>query len=86
MLYGKYILIKKLIKGQVPVVGSTLTNSTSIIEGAGSIPGLAQWGKGSGFAMSYSVGYRLSLDPKLLWLWCRPAGVALIRLLAWEPP
>ena len=22
----------------------------------------------------------------LLWLWCRPAGAALIRPLAWEPP
>ena len=21
-----------------------------------------------------------------LWLWCRPAAVALVRLLAWEPP
>ena len=21
-----------------------------------------------------------------LWLWCRPAAVALIRCLAWEPP
>ena len=22
----------------------------------------------------------------LLWLWCRPAATAAIRLLAWEPP
>ena len=22
----------------------------------------------------------------LLWLWCRPTAVALIRPLAWEPP
>ena len=27
-----------------------------------------------------------SLDPELLWLWHRPAAVALIRPLAWEPP
>ena len=27
-----------------------------------------------------------SSDPALLWLWHRPAAVALIRLLAWEPP
>ena len=26
------------------------------------------------------------LDPKLLWLWCRPAATALIQPLAWEPP
>ena len=37
---------------------------------AGSIPGLASWIK----------------DLALLWLWCRPAAVAPIRPLAWEPP
>ena len=37
---------------------------------AGSIPGLAQWVK----------------DLALLWLWCRPAAVAPIGLLAWDPP
>ena len=26
------------------------------------------------------------LSPELLWLWCRPAAVAPIRPLAWEPP
>ena len=25
-------------------------------------------------------------DSALLWLWCRPAAVALIQPLAWEPP
>ena len=39
-------------------------------EVAGLTPGLAQWIK----------------DLALLWLWCRPAAVALIRPLAWEPP
>ena len=34
--------------------------------------------------MSCGVGQRLGSD--LLWLWCRPAAVALIRPLAWEPP
>ena len=31
-------------------------------------------------------GARCSLDPTLLWLWCRPASVALIGPLAWELP
>ena len=26
------------------------------------------------------------MDLALLWLWCRPAAVAPIRPLAWEPP
>ena len=36
--------------------------------------------------MSCGVGHRHGLDPALLWLWFRPAAVALIRPLAWEPP
>ena len=36
--------------------------------------------------MSYGVGHRRSSDPALLWLWCRPAAVAPIGPLAWEPP
>ena len=36
--------------------------------------------------MSCGVGHRLGLDPVLLWLWCRPSTVALIRSLAWELP
>ena len=47
-----------------------LTNLARNHEVSGLIPGLAQWVK----------------DPVLLWLWCRPAAVALIRPLAWEPP
>ena len=34
--------------------------------------------------MSYGVGHRCSLDPALLWLWCRPAGVVPTGPLAWE--
>ena len=33
-----------------------------------------------------NVGRKGSLDPALLWLWCRPAASAPIRPLAWEPP
>ena len=36
--------------------------------------------------MSCGVGRRHGLDPVLLWLWCRPAAVAPIQCLAWEPP
>ena len=35
--------------------------------------------------MSCDGGHRHSLDLVLLWLWCRPATVALIKPLAWEP-
>ena len=36
--------------------------------------------------MSCGVGHSHGSDPALLWLWCRPAATALIRLLDWEPP
>ena len=36
--------------------------------------------------MSCGVGHRRGSDPSLLWLWCRPAAVALIGPLAREPP
>ena len=36
--------------------------------------------------MSCGVGHRHNLNPALLWLWDRPAAVAPIRPLAWEPP
>ena len=36
--------------------------------------------------MSCSVGHRCSLDSLLLWLWLRPAAVALIQPLARELP
>ena len=36
--------------------------------------------------MSCGVGPRRGSDPELLWLWRRPAAIAPIRPLAWEPP
>ena len=36
--------------------------------------------------MSCGIGRRRSSDPVLLWLWCRLAAVAPIRLVAWEIP
>ena len=63
-----------------------LTNPTGNHEVAGSVPGLAQWVKESGVAMSCGVGCRCDSDPALLWLWRRLAAMAPIRPLAWEPP
>ena len=36
--------------------------------------------------MSCGIGLRCSSDPKWLWLWPRPAAVALFQPLAWELP
>ena len=36
--------------------------------------------------MSCDVGHRHGLDLAFLWLWYRPAAVARIHPLAWEPP
>ena len=36
--------------------------------------------------MSCGIGHTHSLDPVLLWLWCRPAATARIQPLAWEIP
>ena len=36
--------------------------------------------------MSGGVDHRPGLDLALLWLWCRPVAIALIRSLTWEPP
>ena len=53
-------------------------------EVVGSIPGLAQWVKDPGVAVSCGVGRRCGSDPELPWLWHRPAAVAAIRPLPWE--
>ena len=42
----------------------------------GSIPGLAQWVKGSNVAVSCSVGQRRGSDLAVLWLWGRLASIA----------
>ena len=43
-------------------------------------------GGGSGVALSCGAGRRHGSDPVLLWLWRRPAAVASIGPLDWEPP
>ena len=62
------------------------TNPARNQEVLGSIPGLSQWVKGSGGAVSCGVGHRCGSDLALLWLWYRPAAVVPVRPLAWEPP
>ena len=36
--------------------------------------------------MSCGIGHRCSLDPTLLWLWCKLAAAAPIQPLAWKLP
>ena len=59
-----------------------LTNPTRNHEVSSSIPGLAQWIKGSGIAVSCGVGCRRGSDPALLWPWRRPVATAPIQPLA----
>ena len=59
------------------------TNPTRNHEVVGLIHGLAQWVEDQ--ALPWARGHWYSLDPALLWLWYRPAGIALIWPLAWEP-
>ena len=55
-------------------------NPTSIHEDVDTRPHSVGWG--SGVAVSYGVDHRHGLDPALLWLWYRPAAVAVMRSLA----
>ena len=61
-------------------------NLTRNHEIVGLIPGLAQWVKGSGVAVSCGVGRRRGSDLVLLWLRCMLAATTLVGPLAREPP
>ena len=73
---------------RVPFGARQLTISSRIHEDVGSILGLGSVGRGSGVVVSCGMGHRCCSDPTLLllWLWCRPAAVTPIQLLAWESP
>ena len=65
--------------------GSVVNKSHYEPWGCGLIPGLAQWVKDMTLPWAVVVGCRLSADPTLLWMWCRPAATAPIRPLALDP-
>ena len=68
--------------------GAVETKPTRNHEVSGLTPGLTQWVKDLALPWAVSCGVcgRQDSDLVLLWLWCRPAAVAPIRPLAWEPP
>ena len=76
----------KTIRTGTSCHGSSATNLTSIHEDVSSIPGLIKWVKDLVLPVNFGVGQRHSSDPRLLWLWHRPAAAVLIQLLAWELP
>ena len=68
----------------VPAVAQRVKNIVSVrmrVQTLALISGL-----GIRCCCSCRVNRRCSSDRALLWLWCRPAAAAPIRLLAWELP
>jgi len=50
------------------------------------IPDHVQWVRDLALPRAVVQVTRCGSDLALLWLWCRPATVALSQPLAWEPP
>ena len=65
------ILIKPSFVG-VPIIAQRVKNPTNIGDDVGSIPGLAQWVKGSSIALKVTDVAWISC----CWLWQRPAATA----------
>ena len=65
--------------------GSAEMNSTSIHEDEVLIPGISQGAKDPALP-SAVMWLHSGSDLALLWLWCKPAAIAPIRLLARELP
>ena len=78
--FGNHLLCQLKCLSRSSHCGSAVTNLNSTHEEAGSIPGLSQWVKGSGVAVSCGEGHRHGSDLMLLWL----TAASPIRSLAWE--
>ena len=77
-----YMLLSTLKNGQPGVSAVAQQKWIRLISIRMQVQSPAQ---GSSIAMSCGVVFRLISDPTMLWLWCRPAAVAPIWPLAWEP-
>ena len=79
LIFKVYLFLttsKCMFKNVQEFVAQQVKNPTSIYEDEGLIPGLTQWVKGSGIAMSCDVGHRHGSETASLWPWYRPAAVA----------
>ena len=78
-----YCILNVMLLG-APIVAQRVKNPARIHEDAGSIPGLTQWVKGSGIAVSCDAD--VAQIPSCCGCGHRLAATALIRPLTWELP